>query len=99
MQRCHVSGKRTGLSVHGLHEGIRVPIATKGCYITGEIFVWLLFKMGQTVVLVKYVSTTHTLCSHVQPNGKYHSCLNSLKEYPFYYAVHLQNSTQQSLHS
>lgn len=63
MQCCHVSRKRTGLSVHGLHEGIRVPLATKGYYVPGEIFVWLLFKMGQTVVLVKYVSTTHTLCS------------------------------------
>ena len=98
-QCCHVLRKRTGLSVHGLHEGIRVPLATKGCYVTGEISVCLLFKMGQTVVLVKYVSTTHTSCSRVQPNGKHQSCLISLKEYPFYYAVHLQNSTQESLHS
>ena len=63
MQCCHVSRKRAGLSVHGPREVIRVPLATKGCYVPGEIFVWLLFKMGQTVVLVKYVSTTHTLCS------------------------------------
>lgn len=90
--RCYHMSKerRTGFSVYSLQEGVRVPLATQGSYVWGEIWVWLVFKVERGWWLWWNVCPQLILCALVcNPPSKHHlqDGYSSLQEYPSYPTV------------